>query len=142
MPDIIVTTPKNRMAEAAREAEEVKAAGGGYYYRDYRNYRCPKIGKGERVYYVEDGYIRGFCLVHEIIRSRYERGYERVVMDAATWVWIEPIPMKGFQGFRYAEKAGIRRDIVREVGNWSIPKPKICPACGAIYWMKCPNACG
>lgn len=143
MPDIIVTTPKSRMAEAAREAEEAKAAGGGYYYRDFKTGKVPDVRASDRVYYVEDGYVRGYCLVDRvIISSSNGKRAARVYMDVKTWAWVDPIPMRGFQGFRYAQKAGVRRDAIREVGNWRIPRPKICSFCGMIYWKKCPNQCG
>jgi hypothetical protein len=132
MPDIIVTTPKNQMAEAAREAEEVKAAGGGYYYRNYHGTVRPNVGVGDRVYYVEDGYIRGFCLVCSVCRSS-QGLLSRIYMDATTWTWIRPIPAYPPRSWRYADNFGVgaagcpltrESKMIKIVGGWLDPKPK------------------
>lgn len=150
--DIIVTTPKSMMADAAAEAEDCKRAGGGQYFRRFGV--RPPVEPGDRIYYVEDGYVRGFALVTEV-RHEAEQTCETsghvwsegwyVFMDATTWQWIRPIPMRGFQGFRMAYKS-IRRseesftesqrripcgdginiidtDDAVIVGNWLDPKP-------------------
>jgi hypothetical protein len=153
--DIIVTTPKTEMANAAREAADVLAAGGGEYFRRF-SLRCypAQINNGNRVYYVEDGYIRGFGIVSETLycgdgmqcdttgRRRWSPGFY-VFMDATSWRWIKPIAMRGFQGFRYTgrsygpvahgEAAGpadwltLGGSIYRItiVGNWRDPKPAV-----------------
>lgn len=143
MADIIITTPKNRMAEAAREAEEIRAAGGGYYYRDYNWPNIPKVNVGDRVYYVEDGYIRGFCLVDHVTEFSYEgvrTRINRVYMDAMTWKWIKPIPVWPYRirSFMYAKNFKLHlvwwklpryltRDSVKIVGGWLDPRPKPMP---------------
>jgi len=112
--DIIVTTPKDQMASAAREAADCIAAGGGEYFRRFPVSCYPTaLRAGARVYYVEDGFVRGFAVV-----SRVQAAYEAqrcdttgrrwpsgiyVFMAADSWKWIRPIPMKGFQGFRHYE---------------------------------------
>lgn len=40
-------------------------------------------------------------------------------MDAASWRWIRPIPMRGFRGFRYLTLAAVLVD----TGGWLDPKP-------------------
>lgn len=129
--DIIVTTPKSQMRAAAREAANCIAAGGGEYFRRFHLNSAPTVKKGDRVYYVEDGYVRGFAVV-----SRDEwRGQPQqchttghvwlpgiyVFMDATTWKWIEPVPMQGFQGVRYAHNY-FRREDVSIVGGWRDPR--------------------
>lgn len=42
------------------------------------------------------------------------------VMQADSWKWIKPIPMKGFQGWRYYELSG-----TKVVGNWLDSKPRV-----------------
>ena len=136
--DIIVTTPKSRMREAAEEAEDCKRAGGGEYFRRFS--RRPPVEPGDRVYYVEDGYVRGFAVVarleaHEGLRCQttsreWPPGWY-VFMDATTWRWIRPIPMKGFQGYRRAEGYLTRFpnnplasvSFVMVIGGWLDPKP-------------------
>ena len=54
MKDIIVTTPKSEIANAAREAEDVKRAGGGMYFRRFPPSMSPDVRPGDRVYYVDD----------------------------------------------------------------------------------------
>ena len=124
--DIIVTTPKFATKTAAKEAEKMIAAGGGFYFRRFD--RSAKVDVGDRVYYVEDGFIRGFAEVssavylkeHKICSTTgitYPPGFY-VFMDATTWKWMKPIPKKGFQGYRYA--FDLNADIV---GGWLDPKP-------------------
>ncbi|MGD8718385.1 MAG: hypothetical protein PVH29_06130 [Candidatus Zixiibacteriota bacterium] len=123
MPDVIVTTPKNRMAEAALEAEEIKAVGGGYYYREFKYRVAPAaIGEGDRVYYVEDGYIRGFCLVSRVAKN-YMLRFMTVFMDPTSWKWIKPLPWKAPRSFQYAP--AYLHDKVEIVGGWLDPRPEV-----------------
>lgn len=125
MRDIVVTTPK-RMAEvAAREARDCIEGGGGYYFRTFANQ--PKdLAPGSRVFYVEDGYVRGYAVVSEIREGEMECGTtgqewlggHHAILPAASWKWIEPIPMKGFQGFRYCSLD------IQVVGGWLDSKPE------------------
>ena len=126
--DIIVTTPKKQMGNAAMEAEQAKKHG-GYYFRRLSS-RPKKIQKGSRVFYVEDGYVRGFgkaCRIDTLSEGEHCDASGKVwapgvyvYMRADSWKWIEPIPMKGFQGFRHA--GGIKFNVV---GDWMDPKPEI-----------------
>jgi len=131
--DIIVTTPKSRMVEAAQEAEDVIAAGGGDYFRRFPIGMEPNINVGDRVYYVEDGYVRGYAIVSRLMNTPrpiecdttgriYSPGFY-VFMDATTWCWIEPLLMRGFQGFRYAGRDLLAR---RCAGDWLSSRPRIC----------------
>ena len=132
--DIIVTTPKREMANAAREAEACKRDGGGEYFRRFPVDRAPQVLVGDRIYYVEDGAIRGFAPIKKIHATasgmccdttgrRWPPGVY-LFMDATTWKWIRAIPMRGFQGFRYAASRRFVPDgIVYEVGGWLDPKP-------------------
>ena len=123
MPDIIVTTPRSRMAEAAAEAEDIKKWGGGYYIRGLGPLR-PTIAAGDRVYYVENGYVRGFALVSSgPFRVGGWKAYYEVHLDATTWRWIRPRPMTGFQGWRYAPAGW--RDAVEVLGDWLAPRPDV-----------------
>lgn len=130
--DIIVTTPKSEMSNAAQEAEDTKRAGGGHYFRRFSHWQKPNVEKGNRVYYVEDGYVRGFCEVSQTetraptscttTGREWPPGFY-VFMDSKTWQWINPVPMRGFQGFRYAN---MNRDAwCQIVGGWLDPKPEV-----------------
>ena len=124
--DILVTTPKTEIANAAKEAKYVKDNGGGYYYRVFN--KLPKVEAGDKVFYTENGYITGFA---EVLATNKDKGKfncevtdkayigDFVVMDASTWKWIKPIPYKGFQGFRYVKN--LEYEII---GDWLDPKPE------------------
>jgi len=127
MPDIIVTTPKSEREAARREAEDVRSHGGGHYFRVFPRAR-PDVGEGDRVFYVEDGYVRGFARVvgtqqrPVAVRCQttgrlWGAGFY-VIMDAATWTWIRPVPMRGFQGWRYARFADAHVETVG--GGWTL----------------------
>lgn len=127
MRNIIVTTPKTEIENAKKEAEHCLSNGGGYYFR--KVHKIPKdivIGES-KVYYVEDGFIRGFALVIgcdeksekcEVTNKEYNGGI--IYMTASSWKWIKPIKMKGFQGWRYFDDNN-----VEIVGDWKDPKPSI-----------------
>ncbi len=127
--DILITTPKKEMANSAAEAEQIKAAGHGNYFRTFTGNTPKGIKVGSRVFYTEDGYIRGYCRVSEIVvgdsltcdtTGRKWGPGTHLIMNARTWTWIRPVPYKGFQGWRYLPLAEI--DIC-EVGGWLHPKP-------------------
>ena len=134
--DIIITTPKREMANAAREAADCIADGGGEYFRQFRYGSSPtKLKLDQRVWYVEDGYLRGFCTTirveHKPVWTTCQttgRSWAPglyVIMDATSWRWIKPIRMRGFQGFRYLQALTptIGGCAVEIVGGWRDPKP-------------------
>lgn len=128
--DIIVTTPKSEIGNAAAEAEACKRDGGGYYFRQF--HALPRgVGVGSRVFYVEDGYVRGFAAVSAVRekggtircdttgRTWGGEGRAFLVMRADSWNWIRPIPMRGFQGWRYFDAPAP----LHIVGGWRDPRP-------------------
>jgi hypothetical protein len=141
--DIMVTTPKSEMANAAREAAECLAAGGGEYFRRFPAEHHPDVQTLDRVYYVEDGYLRGYAVVSETqglldggrqcdtTGRRWGPGFY-AFMDARSWHWIEPAAVRGFQGFRYVRYDANRMVLpdgrlhrIVKVGGWRDPKPEI-----------------
>lgn len=133
--DIVVTTPKSQMATAALEAEQARALDGverSFYFRNLGKHGGANLGKGSRVYYVEDGYLRGFGVVEsdeDIIHRPFNRCETtgKLFMDgwyayipADSWQWIAPIPYKGFQGWRYAPDEWRNLEVI---GDWLDPKP-------------------
>lgn len=133
MNDIIVTTPITEMANAAKEAAWAlqHEHGNPRYFRRFPLTSVPKVEPGDKVFYVEDGYIRGFCTIinikeihHDITCMATMKIYPPgiyVIMDAKSWIWIKPIPMKGFQGYRYTT-ADFKYE---EVGKWKTLRPKV-----------------
>jgi hypothetical protein len=135
MSNIIVTTPKTELKRAEQEAQDCINNGGGEYFRRLGGRSFPKrLGIGDRIYYVQDGYIRGFSLVSRFEISggeicdtsgeQYGSGHY-VFCDATTWQWVVPTPMKGFQGYRYTNAI---IDTLRVVGKWKDPKPEAFPS--------------
>lgn len=131
--DIVVTTPKREMKNAALEAAAAIGAGGsGYYFRRFP--RLPKgLQVGDRIYYAEDGFIRGFAIIDHIEKRDYPqfcdgtgREYPAgfyVWMPAMSWKWCRPvISCEGFRGFRYARSC-FTEDMVEVVGDWLADKP-------------------
>lgn len=130
--DIVVTTPADRAEEAAEEVAACLWDGGGCYFRWFSN--RPRIHAGERIFYVETGYVRGFAqcdyvtfkgdgVCCETTGHLWPRGWY-VFMRADSWKWIKPIPMRGFQGYRYAHKQPWFAKI-EIVGGWKDPMPKV-----------------
>lgn len=129
MADIIVTTPLTRMTYAAQEAKNCIAEGGGEYFRNLGK-RIPKdIKVGDRIFYVEAGAVRGYCLISSFkykyseecatTGEIYTEGFY-VYADATTWKWISPIPFKGFQGWRYSV---LIEKQIKVLGDWLQPRP-------------------
>jgi hypothetical protein len=131
------------MANAAQEAADCLAAGDGEYFRRFDANHYPSIGQGDRVYYVEDGYVRGFCRVDRVesrtlgcrcdTTGRAWAPGIYVFMRADSWQWIKPIPMRGFMGwraaFRYLHRPHALEEqwrgtaLVEIVGDWKAPRP-------------------
>ena len=129
--DIIVTTPQSASASAAAEAAHCKREGGGRYFRRLAARTRPKnFDATDRIFYVERGFIRGFAVASSV-SSRdepitcsttghvWQDGFY-IFMDASSWKWIKPIPMTGFQGWRYY----IAPEHLQIVGGWLDPMPE------------------
>jgi len=122
--DVIVTTPKSEMENAAREAANCIRDGGGEYFR-----KLPFVphdfGPGSKVFYVEDGFVRGYAEVSRIATGKFlcdTTGREwpkgiYAIMEASSWKWIKPIAMRGFQGMR------LMKQPYKVIGDWKDPKP-------------------
>lgn len=146
--DIIVTTPKSQIANAAQEAADCIAEGGGVYFRRFSG-GVPNINVGERVFYIEDGFVRGYAIVCRVANVPhtmqcdttgrwYDPGFY-VFMRADSWRWIHPIPMRGTPGFRYARRPGQNPNVLApfpdedrfayicDIGGWLDGKPVLAP---------------
>jgi len=127
--DIVVTTPLSERANAAREAAALITAGGGQYFRALHA-KPARLTEGDRIFYVEAGYVRGYGVVAAVhfggdrcgITERWWDGAVSVWFDARSWTWIRPLPMQGFQGFRYATRDLL--DLVEVVGGWLDTMPE------------------
>lgn len=128
--DIVVTTPRTQMATAAQEAADCIAEGGGLYFRNLGFHTPKDLEVGGRCFYVEDGAVRGFCTVTavtdrpQMVCDTSGRDFGPgvyVFMDAATWHWIAPLPMSGFQGWRYST---LEEHEIKVLGGWLDSRPE------------------
>jgi len=128
MKDILVTTPKKLSDVAEKEAKQCIDSGGGIYFRTFSK-KPKELDIGSKIFYVEDGFIRGFGVVFRVdsedkvcqTTGKLYRGKCHALINADSWMWINPIPQKGFQGWRYFEAP----ENLELVGNWLDKKPKI-----------------
>lgn len=144
--DIVVTTPRRAMKAAAAEAAAARAAADrgerSRYFRRFPGTGAPvALRPGDWVWYVEDGALRGRCRVVSIASGLGRRcdttgrpwpAGVYVEMDPRTWEWIEPAPLRGFQGFRYFCRGAAARWFgpgwrPRVVGGWRDPRPEAEP---------------
>ena len=106
--DILVTTPKSKHKLAEEEARFVEETADAYWFRTLRG--KPNVQVGDRVYYVDNGEIRGYGVVFNIEYGELQceatgRIYKGSHLKQRKWVWLKnPVPFKGFQGFRYIDR--------------------------------------
>lgn len=104
--NMLVTTPKSEIDNSIDEAEALEEFG-GYYFRTYR-FR-PKVEVGDKIYFTENGQIRGYGIIISVLQTHGEicevtgREWKGTwVIKYNQWHWLKtPIPYKGFQGIRY-----------------------------------------
>jgi len=106
--DILVTTPKSKHKLAEEEAKFVQENPDAYWFRTIRG--TPNVQVGDRVYYVDNGKITGYGIVFEVTTGELQceatnKVYHGTHLKQREWVSLkEPIPFKGFQGFRYVDR--------------------------------------
>jgi len=103
--DIMVTLPKsNSWDEYSKELDVVKD---GSEVMNYKVRTFPKTGVGSKCYIVHDGFVKGWMEIvgmseEDFTCSTTGRVWEgKFIQRSGPFHYIEPIPMKGFQGFRY-----------------------------------------
>ena len=105
--NILVTTPKSKHKLAEEEAKFVEKNPDAYWFRTIRG--KPNVQIGDKVYYVDNGEIRGYGIVFDIESGEMEceatgRIYHGTHLKQRKWVWLKTtIPFRGFQGFRYVK---------------------------------------
>jgi hypothetical protein len=114
--DILVTTPKREHETAEQEAEAVSADPNSFWFRTLRG--RPNVKAGDRVYYVDGGFIRGYGIVFDVEEGEmwddaHERTWAGTHLKQRKWVWLrQPVAFRGFQGFRYVDKIpGLREKL-------------------------------
>lgn len=112
MKDLAVTWPKGSPLSVYLERLEYAVA-----YGLEINFRVPSKPRvtPERCYMVHDGKLRGYNLIRSI-EYRGPREVEKAgggfwpegwyIVRAPEWHPILPVPMRGFQGYRYIDRVG------------------------------------
>ncbi len=106
--DIIITVPKSVKWEDYEN--ELRAAEEGQIL-NFKVPNKPDVAKGSKCYIVYDGNIVGYHIVSGVSRKKFECTTSGKQWEDAWYIErtgkfnkIEPIPMKGFQGYRYVKK--------------------------------------
>lgn len=108
MPDIIITLPRSIPWGIIQK--EFKAVENGL--PDVINFKVPSfpdIKPGERCFVLYDGFVRGYHLVHRLWEGQFQCDITglpykgKFIQRTGRFHRIDPIPMRGFQGFRYSE---------------------------------------
>lgn len=109
--DIVVTVPKNELKNVAKEETWAKENKNDNIFCFWKISREPKkLKPGDRVYFIHNGTIINYNIFSHIdydlncdVTGRYWKGI-CLVMDTPSIPLKGPIPMKGFQGFRYIKR--------------------------------------
>ena len=98
--NIVVTIPKSKLSEVEKEEEEVaiQIANGEkniFYYWTVGTLpkQCPS-----RIYFIWNGAVRAY---HEVTQTVTDFPRNKIYMKPEIHNLKTPIPMKGFQGWRY-----------------------------------------
>lgn len=102
--DIIITIPKNTKWEEYKK-ELAKARQGQSL--NFKVAQFPKTGKGNKCYICYNGNVIGYHFISQLSNKAFTctttgRNFSgKFVERTGKFYKIEPIPMKGFQGYRY-----------------------------------------
>ena len=111
--NILVTTPKTEIDNSRKEGQQVEQEG-GYWFRTFKF--KPKVEPGDKIFFTENGQIRGYGIIFEIYQSAGQETcdvtgrvwgseYGSWVVCYNDWHWLPTlIPFKGFQGIRYIDR--------------------------------------
>ena len=124
MKDLVITMPEAVVRSVLAAPEDVF-----FFHRTGRG-RPRWHEVHDRVFFVWSGFVRGYGRTHSIKRlgttvsldgKRFKPGwYLKIYPDS--WRWIEPIPMVGFQGFRYSR---FEEQDISVLGTWRDEQPVV-----------------
>ncbi len=103
--DIIITLPKSILwSDYQKELDAVKD---GSQIMNFKVNNFPKTKIGAKCYLLYNGFIRGYMFItgfseKEFVCSTTGNTFNgKFIERSGDFFKIDPIPMKGFQGFRY-----------------------------------------
>jgi len=103
--DIIITLPKSISWDDYEK--EIEAVKDGSQVMNFKVNALPKTSKGNKCYIVHDGVIKGWMEIVGLSKKDFTcstTGREwkgNFIERSGPFHYIDPVPMKGFQGFRY-----------------------------------------
>lgn len=109
--DIVVTVPMDEISNVRNEDAYARSVGGGVIQFWSVSKKPKDLNIGDRVYFVEGGYIRYYHKFLGFDCDSVCKATGRVwpginlVLEYPEVVLENPISMKGFQGFRYYKEA-------------------------------------
>lgn len=104
MSDIAITIPMH-VAWEDYQMELDRAADGETM--NFKVSGMPKASPGDRCYVVHRGYVRGYMIISGLSEEGFtcttfgHRYDGKFIQRTGPFYPVEPIPMRGFQGFRY-----------------------------------------
>ncbi|MEK6829560.1 MAG: hypothetical protein AABY15_05570 [Nanoarchaeota archaeon] len=103
--DIIITIPKSISWEEYKK--ELNAVADGSQVMNFKVNHFPKTKKGNKCYVLHNGTIQGWMEIvglseEDFVCTTTGKSWKgKFIQRSGPFHKIEPIPMKGFQGFRY-----------------------------------------
>jgi hypothetical protein len=105
--DIIITIPKSiEWSEYQKELAEAERGG----ILNFKVSQFPNTAKGRKCYLVYDGNILGYMIISGMSEKEFtctttgKAWKGKFIERSGKFFPITPIPMRGFQGFRYFEE--------------------------------------
>jgi len=102
--DIIITLPKNiKWGDYEKELEKAKNG----EIMNFKVSNFPKTKKGNKCYICHDGYIKGYMIIYGLEEKDFictttgKHWKGKFIQRTGDFYKINPVPYKGFQGFRY-----------------------------------------
>ena len=103
--DIIITIPKS--IDWDDYQKELNAVADGKQVMNFKVNNFPKTSIGSKCYLLYDGFIRGYMYIVGLSEKSFtcsttgKNWNGKFIERSGKFYTITPIPMKGFQGFRY-----------------------------------------
>lgn len=105
MPSIIITLPKKiKWEEYIHELDQAEKGA----IMNFKVNNFPSVVKGDKCYLIHNGYIKGYMLIHGLSEKDFtctttgNKWSGKFIERTGKFYYLDnPIPMTGFQGFRY-----------------------------------------